>query len=520
MRALVVCTLLAAACYDPKAQSGAYLCGADAACPDGLSCECGQCVKSASEAACSFEITSSMAISGKRGAAALTVEEHQPFPISVQAYAKDGTPATGFSGTITLSSTWGDVCVGTGGCVGLPDKIAMQGGTASATAQLNRETIPPLSALLRAELAGNVGTSGKLRITVTAPIFARDAQPVVAPLTIVPPTSYGFATLAMGAPSVIKSADGWHMFFFGADVKKVSGKDEVHLAVGVANSTDGKSFTPTATPLFEAGGLPDNAIGIPSAYDDGEQVHVYIGRQQAFLDAAKTNPFAYATIASYTAASAAGPFTLDMPPLVTTLGMTPDCAYCSAVDAPMVIRDPNPSLSGGGPKAAIMFFSALQMSAAATTVSVVRAGATDGVSFDVDPAPILQSTNAESIIYSPRVIVDGTIFKLFYSVTPVGTGDPTMTLDPCTAPYHVGYATSSDGYFWVRSPTNTAAGAHVFDLNRTVGQWDSNASILVSSVVPQDGVDPSSGLVLYYSPFARIAGVACVPNGVGRAVRR
>jgi hypothetical protein len=520
MRTLLVCALFATACYNPNALSGAYLCGAEDACPDGLTCECGQCVKSANQAACSFEITSPMATVGKRGLSTLTVEEHEQFPIAVQAYAKDGTPATGFAGTVRLSSTWGDLCVGTSGCVSLPDQITMQSGTASATVQLNRETIPPLSALLRAELAGNVGTSGKLRITVNAPTFMRDAAPVVAPLTILPPTSFGFATLAMGAPSVIKSADGWHMFYFGVDVKKVMGKDELHLAVGVADSTDGVNFAPGAMPLFEGAGSPETAIGIPSAYDDGEQVHVFVGRQQAFLDAAKTNPFAYATIASYSAASAAGPFTLDTTPSVTTLGMNPDCPYCSAVDVPMVIRDPNPSLSGGGPKAAIMFFSALQMSTTATTVSVVRAGSADGVAYDVDPAPILQSTSSESIIYSPRVIVDGTIYKLFYSVTPLGTGDPTMTLDPCTAPYHVGYATSSDGYFWVRSPTNTAAGGHVFDINHTAGQWDSGASILVSSVAPQDGVDPSSGLALYYSPFSRVAGVACVPNGVGRAARR
>jgi hypothetical protein len=524
MRALWLCALLAVgSCYSPNAQSGAYLCGADDACPDGLSCECGQCVKNVSQAACSFEIDSPAATVNKKGSASLSVEEHEQFPITVQAFAKDGTPATGFAGTIKLSSTWGDVCVGTNGCVGLPDQISFQGGSASATVQLNRETIPPQSALLRAELAGNVGTSGKLRITVTAPQFVRDPGPAVAPLTILPPTSFGFATLAMGAPSVAKTADGWRMSFTGALTKHVGTKDEVHSAIGIATSSDGKSFTPPGAPIYESDANVMTAVGAASVYDDGDLLHVYVGRQQAFVDVTKMTPFAYATIAELTGQSTTGPFALTANPAVTTLGMSPDCAFCAAVDVPMVIRDPNPALSGGGPKAAVMFFSALQMASAASptpTVSVVRASSGDGVLWDVDPAPILQTTRDEGVIYSPRVVVDGTIYKLFYSTTPAADITMPSTLDPCLVPWHVGYATSSDGNFWVRSPANAPMATHVFEVNRTAMQWDTDESILVGSVVPQDGVDPSSGLVLYYSPFSRIAGVVCSPNGVGRAVRR
>jgi hypothetical protein len=506
MRTLLLSMLLLGACYRPNAQSGAYLCGDNDACPDGLSCECGQCVQHPSQAACSFDISSPMATASKVGLT-LKVDEHQPFPISVAAYAKDGSPATGFSGTITLSSTWGDVCVGTDGCLGLPNQVSLQGGAGTATIQLNRETIPPQSVLLRAELAGNVGISNKLRITVTAPLFARDDKPIVPPITALPSTSFGYATQNLGGPSVIKTKSGWSMYFFA----RLGPSDQPRSTIGVATSTDGKTFSPPNTPLYESDGTAATATGVPSAYDDGSATHVYVGRQVK-------PPIGFSTISSLTA-SGSGTAALDPNAPVSLLDMPADCGFCTAVDVPQVVNDPNPSLNGGMPNATLMFFSALQsaITSSMNPVAVVRAYAPDGVNYTVDPAPILQSTRDESILYSPRVIVDGTTYKMFYSVTPAGSG-ALADLDPCGAPYHVGYATSSDGLYWVRSPTNTGAN-HVLDVNTTAGAWDTGASVLVGSVVPVDGKDPSTGLMMYYSVFSRQV-LTCVTNGIGRAVRR
>lgn len=531
MRArLAVLALLAlAGCYRPNAPGGSYLCGSADVCPDGLECICGQCVAEEAEAACSFEIGSTDSVRS------LSVDEHQPFDVVVNAYAKSGAPATKFSGAVRLSSTWGDVCVGTNGCIGMPDKVTLSGGVATATVQLNRETIPPQTAILRAEFAGNVGSSGKLRINVNPPVFVRDAAPVIAPLTILPPTSFGFATTALLSASVVKVADGWRMYFDALHVQKMNGKDQTTVATGVATSADGKKFTPPGTPLFETPIDGVEAHGFTSAFVGPKGTQLFYARNPFYLDLAHSRAFGYLSIFRLLG-DEAGAFALD--PNASILpgsGGDSGCPFCTSLDTPSVIPDANPALSGGGPDATVMFFSALQPSVdennnTTYTVVVVRAAAPNGQSYIVDPSPLLKSTADEAILYAPRVIVDGSIYKMFYSLASASAVDPAAILDPCSplASYRVGYATSSDGYFWVRSPRNASHKTKampnpppaVFDVNPLPGQWDSGKSVQVSSVLPQDGVDPSSGLVLYYTAYDRQLNGVCLPNGVGRAVRR
>jgi hypothetical protein len=467
-------------------------------------------VKEQSEAACSFSISSPAATMGTRGREALTVKEHEQFPISVQALAMSGAPATGFTGSVTISSTWGDVCVGGDGCASLPNKVTLAGGTGSAMIQLNRETIPPSSAILRAALAGNIGTSGELQITVSPPTFTADTNPIVAPLTGA--ASYGFSSTWIGGPSIVKSANGWQMFYLG-NVKGSVG----HVGIGAASSTDGVSFDQPSMPIFEADqSMAGNEIGVPSAFDDGTTTHVYFGHHAntamltiGGLMVAKN--VGYQQLVEITAPSAGGPFGTTLSTLVDTTGAMPDCAFCNAVDTPLVIKDPNPELDGGGPSATLMFFSALQGltgASAKPNAAIVRASGDEG-SYDVDPAPILASTNIESVIYSPRVFVDGTIYKMYYAFSAIGAdGSP---IDPCLVPYHIGYATSDDGHFWVRAPENNKS-----SLDFATPWAPTSMATLIGAAMPADGVDPSKGVALYFSPFTRVAGV-CLPNGIGRA---
>lgn len=537
MRVALALAVALAGCYAPDPPSGSFLCSADQACPDGLACACGQCVSDPSLAACAFAITSS------KDPRQLAVEEHERFPITIQAFNAAGQPASQFQGEVKISSTWGDVCVGTGSCSGLPDRVALAGGVATdVQVQLNRETIPPQSAILRAEFAGNVGTSGKLRINVAPPVFARDAQPVVAPLQtdyslskVTPQTTFGFAQVIAAAPAVVKVADGWRMYFGGAIVKSMPGADDVHGAVGVAASTDGKAFTAPATPLFETVAGPTTSTGFVSALPTADDTRLFVGRGQAFPTGAAAAAFAFSTIARMRVTSTLGPFAFDADPVIS-IGASADpmtCSYCAGVDAPVVLADPNGALYGGGPNAQLMYFSSVQRTKDENgkdtiSISVVRASSLDGEKFEVDPSPVLKSDRDEVIIYSPRVLLDGSVYKMFYSVVGFDITRPLTNLsDPCDAQYHVGYATSSDGYYWVRSPRNspsTAGGLPpVFDVDKTAGGWEAGGSILVSSVVAADGVDPSNGVALYYSPFLKIGPATqktCAPNGIGRAVRR
>ena len=77
----------------------------------------------------------------------------------------------------------------------------------------------------------------------------------------------------------------------------------------------------------------------------------------------------------------------------------------------------------------------------------------------------------------------------------------------------IGYATSNDGFFWVKSIYNP-----VIDVDTMGG---GARALLASSVLPTDGVSASNGVTLYYSSFKRLGVInnRCLPNGIKRATR-
>jgi hypothetical protein len=437
----------------------------------------------------------------------------------VQALDENGQPATAFNGAVTLSSTWGDVrvCASSTSCPSASSAPTVQltaGVAKGQSISLDRETSPPQSAILRASFAAAVGTSGSLRITVNSPVFTRASAPLIAPVTG-PANAWGWADVAVGAPYVLPTAGQFQLFVLGY---LASGVGTVP-AIGSGSSSDGKSFTPDAMPIVQASDPSAAAsIGSPAAIVDVTGLHLYYARAGALAGYA-----GFDTLESESAPGFMGPY--SSPTVALDLTSTPsDCPYCLALDAPALIADPTPALNGGVASAKILYFSTVQSNTtggSGTQLSIVRAYAADGINFAVDPSPLIKSTSEEAIIYAPRVLVDGTVFKMWYSYE---TALETVgSLSPCATPgaYRVGYATSSDGYFWVRSPRNlgaaqpaAAAEAPAMDVSTT--GWDANASVLVGSVVPTDGVDPANGLSLYYSPFSGTT-LKCLPNGVGLA---
>jgi hypothetical protein len=146
-----------------------------------------------------------------------------------------------------------------------------------------------------------------------------------------------------------------------------------------------------------------------------------------------------------------------------------------------------------------------------------RASSSDGLRFVPEPAPLLAGELAgEALLTAPRVLVDGTVFKMWYTFARVAD---VIGKDLCVATVNVGYATSDDGFFWVRSPSNPVMPAG------GLLSWDGAITgFLVGSVVPSDGADAQNGITLYYSTL-RLTQVGsgpptCLPNGIGRATRR
>lgn len=473
--------LVLVGCYNPNPPPGAYRCSAsDRACPSGQHCTCGLCVKNDDQAACGFTVDVSKRV----------VDEHESFQLDVHALKQDGTAAGAFGGTVSLASTWGDV---------RPATVQLAGGAATVQVTLNRETQPPQTASIVASFAGNQSTSAK--ITVRPPRFQKDATPVVPPASAAAP--FGFADVFVAEPNVIKTADGYRMYFGGFSTK-------TKYAVGVATSTDGRSFGAQMMPVFSsaATGFTNNGVSSPGVFATGT------GMNMVF--AASSMPFTPGDIGVASSADGLMPFTIangNMPVLRRA-----DCGYCDlGVEFPSVIPDPA-AVGDGGAGGWLMFFSATQKGDNnSVAVAIGRATSTDGITFAAEPAPILAgTTGGEAYLATPRVLVDGTVYKMWYSfgaTANVNRGNLCGT----ETTVQIGYATSSDGFYWIRSQANPV-------ITLGGGGWDNDARVLgVGSVLPADGKDPASGVALYYSVYRQTAvpvfGTLCLPNGIGRATR-
>jgi len=120
----------------------------------------------------------------------------------------------------------------------------------------------------------------------------------------------------------------------------------------------------------------------------------------------------------------------------------------------------------------------------------------------------------EAVLLAPRVIVDGTVFKMFYSYARAQDIKDLQNLCDTNNRVQIGYATSSDGFYWIRSPSNPAVAVGG-------GGWDGASTALITgSVVPRDGKSTSSGFALYYTTLQAVSVLnICLPVGIGRATR-
>ncbi|MCU1279753.1 MAG: uncharacterized protein JWM53_3299 [bacterium] len=477
---IFVLALLLVGCYSPSPPAGSYRCStADSSCPSGQHCTCGLCVKQDDQAACAFTLAATLPSSG-------TVGEHEQFALSVQALKEDHSSANGFNGTVTLSSSWGDV---------VPPTITLVDGQATQMIALNRETLPPQTATVTASFGGNKGSVGK--IGVKAQPFVRDATAVVPSPS--GPMTFGFADTVVAEPDVIITSTGEYRMYFGGFA---NGQQFMGYNFGVATSTDGLHFTPNPVPVLRMPAMPPKTqINSPSVFSVVDRWYLAYSQGTGGVingqDVLLAGPSADGISA--------------FPPIATVVART-DCAYCDAtIEFPTVISDP---ANNGG---YIMFFSSAKTLGSGSVAEIGRASSSDGRTFTAEPAPLLSSDlTGEAVLLAPRVIVDGTVFKMWYSYARAQDIMDLQNLCNTNNQVRIGYATSSDGFYWIRSPSNPAV-----DIGG-VG-WDSDSRALLSgSVVPRDGKSTSSGFALYYTTFRTVSVLGfpvCVPSGIGRATR-
>lgn len=484
--AAAVVVAAAAGCYAPSPPPGAYRCSeADNSCPSGQHCTCGLCVKSDDQAACAFNVAASLPQGG-------VVNEHDQFPLTITALRADkSTMAGGFNGTVTLTSSWGDIT---------PSTVELVGGQAMQMVSLNRETLPPQTATITVSFAGNSGAVGK--IGVKAPPFVRDPMATVAPPSGT--DTFGWADTLVAEPDVLIDATGQYRMYFGG---VSTGKQFQGYNFGVATSTDGVHFSPAPVPVYQAptqpGTMNKYQINSPTAFAVGDSW--YLAYSQGTNGVVNDQDILLA---------GASPDGMMAFPAIGPVVQRSDCAYCNGtVELPSVIPDP----SGSG---YIMFFSAIYKDPVSgnTTANIGRASAdATGTHFVPEPAPILSSDlTGEAVLFAPRVIVDGTVFKMWYSYARAQDIKDLQNLCNSGNKVQIGYATSDDGFYWIRSPNNPAV---------AVGGsgWDADSPALLSgSVVPLDGKSTQSGFAVYYTTFRTVTifGVpVCLPSGIGRATR-
>jgi hypothetical protein len=496
MRWLVLLAL--AGCYSPNPPSGAYLCGVGNACPSSQSCVCGQCVRKAEDAACAFTVDAT------QGGMSPTVTEHQSFPVKITALQMDATtPASGYQGTVELSFRLPD---GSKWCDVTPSTATLQNGSATVTLSLNRETIPPQTPLLTATGPGGAaGSTGK--VVVTAPSLTKDADPIVAPVR--PASPFGWAANNLYEPVVLRDPGGGFRMYFSGSGPMSSGL----AAIGVATSTDGKSFSAKPSPVMlpAAGSFYSLGVFNATAYPTSSGWTMLFAGANMLTAAVED----VAQIGVATSSDGLGTFAVGNggnPVIHNGQSGQADCNYCnSGVEFPSVVTQPQVG-DGGTPSSLILFFSAHQMG----NLDSIGRATQSGDAWVPEPSPVLEGDlGGEAILLAPTVLLDGSVFKMWYSFARLA--DVKMNAQFCDIPVEIGYATSSDGLYWVRSPSNKNA------LGMTASGWDAGIKTLISGSVLTQGADASSGFMLYYTTVRHVNPLdmtsMCEINGIGRATR-
>ena len=484
MRALALAALAGAAlgCASHP-QAGAYLCATDDACPGALSCTCGQCVERETQAACGFSVEPQLP-------AGRTLEEYERFELAVTARTAGGAIATEYTGTVSLSfeladgSPWGAAA---------PGEVRLEHGAGAARAFVNRETIPPQGPHLVARAAAIHGESAPFAV-VPAPL-GKDAAPVIAPVGAAAP--FGWANFSVSEPAAFVSSRGPRLYYT-ARAKGPGASDPVLPSIGVTGL--GAGCQTVAGPCTPDAGAPPVKLLTPRA---GTFYSLHVGAPAPLLDGDGVSvAFNGADEQRLTVGIARqlGDGPLELANHGDPILKTTDCpGYCAGAQLF------SPGLLRTSTGEAQLFFSVLTFAADPTQaprVAIGRATSADLATFTPEPAPLLNGeVGGESVLSGARVLLDRGVYKMWYTYSHEFVGG-------CAARWTIGYATSIDGLYWIRSPSNP-----VLSAGGAAWEVGSNA-VQLGSVVPLDGVDPANGLAVYYAAFPP----PCAVNGVGRAV--
>ncbi len=476
------CLIAAAGCYSPSAPSGGYECAADGACPSGLGCECGVCVKSADEAACSFAVSidESTCAATDPSSGLCLVTEDQPFTINLEARKRDGSRSS-YGGTARLASTWGHARASA--------PFTFVDGHASPQVTLDRATPGRTTAVLSATIGTAVGVSQQSLI-VQPPPLALEPQPVL-------DTNSGWAKAGIGLPAIDRGPGGYTLYFTGA-----AGGMSKTSKIGAATSSDGNNWSVAANPVLAS---EQYHYFFPSVLRESDQVvRVFLSRSDA-MNGATMADLALAT------SSDGGKTFGDVAP---TLSLA-QCLLCEkaggSIQFPQALPDPRL------PGAWLVYFLAAKAPGDGMGVLGAARSADQGATWFTDPVPTPSNGETLQLVipYSASVVFDerDRIYRMWYGrIDKLG--------DNCSVA--ISYATSEDGQFYTGAAVDTSlkieqvtwAAAHnpYQNLSPPVG-------VLPGSVQVGDGTS-GARFTVWYSVIDNLPlGLGCAPVAIGRATR-
>ncbi len=170
-----------------------------------------------------------------------------------------------------------------------------------------------------------------------------------------------------------------------------------------------------------------------------------------------------------------------------------------------------------------MFFSAINKGSTSAAIGLATS-ADGGATWTAAPSAVLNGdVGGEAILLSPHVLLDGTVYKMWYSFARLSDYLSLKNGQICDLPVYVGYATSSDTYYWVRSPKNVTSPAIGFG-SGTGATWDTGyLTFLAGAAIPTNGTDASAGISIYYSALHHLTPgdttSRCIADSIGRATR-
>jgi hypothetical protein len=324
--------------------------------------------------------------------------EHASFSVEVTAKNVIGATLTSYTGTIAVTTDWGDIAV--------PTAPAFVNGVADFAVSLNRETNP--SNLARVKVADGTALGQTSPLTITTPGWLVDEIGTSASVKSTSTTTNWNYQLVTDTASIAPKTGGYYFYHEG------NTSAGTKYGVGQAsNAGFGGAWSFSTTPIFQATGAAvwdGTFIGGPLVVKDGATYYM--------LYKGNGNGAAQGSLGLATSSDGASFTKFGASPVIT------GSAACDPSFGQMVLQ-------GAG---TLRLFT--RCTPAKPSISTSTNGGQTWTAMTMMNGLITGGTSLNAIM---AAVKEGSVYKIWYTTL---------------APTENRYATSTDGVTWISSPAN------------------------------------------------------------------